>query len=56
MDAITYNEPSAVFSWKGESLEDYWYCILNALICSEDYGKGHRPDLIVDDGVYMNLG
>ena len=36
--------------WKGESLKDYWDCIFNTLIYPEDGGKGHRPDLIVDDG------
>ena len=30
--AITHDESAAVFSWKGESLEEYWDCILNALI------------------------
>jgi len=35
-----------VFAWKGESLEDYWWCTWQAL-CHPD-GKG--PQLIVDDG------
>src|ERR1035437_7491129 len=35
-----------VFAWKGESLEDYWWCTSQAL-CHPD-GKG--PELIVDDG------
>lgn len=35
-----------VFAWKGESLEDYWWCTLQAL--SFPGGKG--PQLIVDDG------
>jgi adenosylhomocysteinase len=35
-----------VFAWKGESLEDYWYCTEQAL-CFPD---GTGPDLIVDDG------
>src|ERR1700690_4031616 len=35
-----------VFAWKGESLEDYWWCTYQAL-CHPD-GKG--PELIVDDG------
>src|SRR5260221_2255619 len=35
-----------VFAWKGESLEDYWWCTYQAL-CHAD-GKG--PELIVDDG------
>ena len=36
----------AVFAWKGESLEDYWWCTYQAL--SHPDGKG--PQLIVDDG------
>jgi adenosylhomocysteinase len=35
-----------VFAWKGESLEEYWWCTLQAL--SFPGGKG--PNLIVDDG------
>ena len=37
---------SAVFAWKGESLEEYWWCTYQAL--SHPDGKG--PQLIVDDG------
>ncbi|MBQ4442156.1 MAG: adenosylhomocysteinase [Bacteroidales bacterium] len=36
----------SVFAWKGESLEDYWWCTNQAL--SFPGGKG--PQLIVDDG------
>ncbi len=35
-----------VFAWKGESLEEYWWCTNQALTFPE--GKG--PHLIVDDG------
>ncbi len=35
-----------VFAWKGESLEEYWWCTYQAL--SHPDGKG--PQLIVDDG------
>ncbi len=35
-----------VFAWKGESLEEYWWCTYQAL--SHPNGKG--PELIVDDG------
>jgi len=35
-----------VFAWKGESLEEYWWCTLQALSFPE--GKG--PTTIVDDG------
>ena len=37
---------TAVFAWKGETLEDYWWCTKRALTFPD--GKG--PDLIVDDG------
>lgn len=35
-----------VFAWKGETLEDYWWCTYRAI--SHPGGKG--PQLIVDDG------
>jgi adenosylhomocysteinase len=35
-----------VFAWKGETLEEYWWCTLQALRWPD--GKG--PTLIVDDG------
>ena len=35
-----------VFAWKGETLEEYWWCTEQALSFKE--GKG--PNLIVDDG------
>ena len=35
-----------VFAWKGESLEDYWWCTLQAL----SFPNGKGPQLIVDDG------
>jgi len=35
-----------VFAWKGETLEDYWWCTEMALTWPDDSG----PDLIVDDG------
>src|SRR5947199_2697321 len=35
-----------VFAWKGESLEDYWWCTYQAL--THPGNKG--PELIVDDG------
>ena len=36
----------AVFAWKGETLEEYWWCTLEAL----RWPDGSGPDLIVDDG------
>jgi len=35
-----------VFAWKGETLEEYWWCTLRAL----DFGAGRGPTQIVDDG------
>ena len=35
-----------VFAWKGETLEEYWWCTLQALNFPGDQG----PTLIVDDG------
>jgi adenosylhomocysteinase len=35
-----------VFAWKGESLEDYWWCTYQAL----SHPDGVGPELIVDDG------
>lgn len=35
-----------VFAWKGESLEDYWWCTARAL----SFPDGKGPNLIVDDG------
>ncbi len=35
-----------VFAWKGESLEEYWWCTSQALT----WPDGSGPDLIVDDG------
>ena len=44
----TPEEPQGtpVFAWKGESLEEYWWCTLEAL----EWPDGSGPDLIVDDG------
>jgi adenosylhomocysteinase len=35
-----------VFAWKGESLEEYWWCTEQALA----FPNGEGPNLIVDDG------
>ena len=35
-----------VFAWKGENLEEYWWCTERAL----DFGNGLGPQMIVDDG------
>jgi adenosylhomocysteinase len=40
-----------VFAWKGESLEEYWWCTYQAI--SHPDGKG--PQLVVDDGGDVTL-
>ena len=40
-----------VFAWKGESLEEYWWCTYQAV--SHPGGKG--PELVVDDGGDVTL-
>ncbi len=37
---------AAVYAWKGETLEEYWWCTEMALT----WPDGSGPDLIVDDG------
>jgi adenosylhomocysteinase len=44
--AIAKAGTAAVFAWKGETLEDYWWCTEQALT----WPDGSGPDLIVDDG------
>jgi adenosylhomocysteinase len=40
-----------VFAWKGESLEEYWWCTWKAIIFPGELG----PQLIVDDGGDVTL-
>jgi adenosylhomocysteinase len=40
-----------VFAWKGETLEEYWWCTERAI----DFGNGTGPDQIVDDGGDVTL-
>ena len=44
----TINEPQGtpVFAWKGETLEEYWWCTDQALV----WPDGSGPNLILDDG------
>ncbi len=35
-----------VFAWKGETEEEYWWCVDRSM----DFGDGKGPNLIVDDG------
>lgn len=54
--AIAEKGSAAVFAWKGETLEEYWWCTEQALI----WPDGSGPDLIVDDGgdatLYIHQG
>merc|ERR1719429_528008 len=51
--AIAQAETSAVFAWKAETLEEYWWCTLQALTWYNENGEedpSYGPNLIVDDG------
>ncbi|MEC7609712.1 MAG: adenosylhomocysteinase, partial [Verrucomicrobiota bacterium] len=43
---VAKNLDVPVFAWKGETLEDYWWCTEQALT----WPDGSGPQLIVDDG------
>ena len=47
----TPEEPSgiAVYAWKGETLEEYWWCTLQALTWPGN-GTPPAPNMILDDG------
>jgi len=49
----TVEEPSGtpVFAWKGETLEEYWWCTMQLF----DFGDGQGPNMIVDDGGDVTL-
>jgi len=44
--AIAREGSAAVYAWKGETMEEYWWCTLQAL----SWPDGGGPDVIVDDG------
>ncbi len=44
-----------VFAWKGESLEEYWDCTLEALSFPDGKGGYLGPQLVVDDGGDVTL-
>ncbi len=54
--AIADKGTAAVFAWKGETLEEFWWCTEQALL----WPDGSGPDLIVDDGgdatLYIHQG
>jgi adenosylhomocysteinase len=49
----TADAPSGtpVFAWKGETLEEYWWCTMQLF----DFGDGQGPNMIVDDGGDVTL-
>jgi len=48
---IPKEKSAAVFAWKGETLEEYWWCTWQALNWKDQTG----PNLIVDDGGDVTL-
>jgi adenosylhomocysteinase len=40
-----------VFAWKGETLEEYWWCTYEAI----SHPGGHGPQMVVDDGGDVTL-
>ena len=54
--AIAHRGSAAVFAWKEETLEEFWWCTEQALV----WPDGSGPDLIVDDGgdatLYVHQG
>eukprot|EP00244_Chara_vulgaris_P011035 TRINITY_DN52_c0_g1_i3.p1 TRINITY_DN52_c0_g1~~TRINITY_DN52_c0_g1_i3.p1 ORF type:complete len:487 (+),score=114.95 TRINITY_DN52_c0_g1_i3:157-1617(+) len=49
--AVIARDSAAVFAWKGETLEEYWWCTEQAI----DWGNGEGPNMIVDDGGDVTL-
>lgn len=44
--AVIARDSAAVFAWKGETLEEYWWCT-EQMLC---WPGSDGPDMIVDDG------
>lgn len=49
--AVAKADTASVFAWKGMTLSEYWWCVLNALT----FPDGSGPDSIVDDGSDMTM-
>lgn len=49
--AIAQAKSAAVFAWKNETAEEYWWCTLKAL----EFAGKEGPDSIVDDGGDMTI-
>ncbi len=54
--AVVRDSNVPVFAWKGENLEEYWWCTNQAL----SFSGGKGPQMIVDDGgdatLFIHLG
>lgn len=50
--AIAEAGTAKVFAWKGETLEEYWWCSYQALVWPDEDGA---PNMIVDDGGDITL-
>src|SRR5258705_131656 len=44
-----------VFAWKGETLEEYWWCTNQALSFADGKGGALGPQLVIDDGGDVTL-
>jgi adenosylhomocysteinase len=40
-----------VYAWKGETLEEYWWCLEQTLL----FGEGQGPNMLLDDGGDVTL-
>src|SRR3954454_7531318 len=50
--AGTQEEPKGVpvFAWKGETLEEYWWCTEQLFLFTDENGELVGPNMILDDG------
>ncbi len=46
VEGSSQSEGTPVYAWKGETLPEYWWCTLQALV----WPDGSGPNLILDDG------
>jgi len=53
--AVVAAKKASVFAWKGETIEEYWQCTLDAVQWKNEDGSIGGPDIIVDDGGDMTM-
>ncbi len=46
----THPQGTPVFAWKGETLEEYWWCTERLFEFTDDTGSRVGPNMILDDG------